>query len=110
MAISGYLGNWADALRRLGKLQAAEAACARAIELMRESSFRWLEPELRRIEALIAGGLSRRGPDIAAGMLRGAGACAQNLRFPVLGRRWLISLPPGLGAQRQDFQLGSPPQ
>ncbi len=107
MAISGYLGNWADALRRLGKLQAAEAACARAIELMRESSFRWLEPELRRIEALIAGGLSRRGPDIAEGMLRGAVACAQNLGFPVLERRCLISLKRCLGPKRKDFELES---
>src|SRR5258708_32189379 len=74
---------------------------------MRESSFRWLEPELRRIEARIAGGLSRRRPDIGEGMLRGAVACAQNLGFPVLERRCLISLKRCLGPKRKDFELES---
>ncbi len=44
LAISGYLANLADAQRRLGDVRAAEAACARAVELMSASSFLWLEP------------------------------------------------------------------
>src|SRR5260221_14667581 len=105
MAISGYLGNWADALRRLGKLQAAEAACARAIELMRESSFRWLEPELRRIEALIAGGLSRRGPGNPEGNVSGGGGPAPQFGLPVPGGPCLSTLKRGLGAERKGFEL-----
>src|SRR6185437_6528146 len=97
LAISGFLAQWADAQRRQGRLQAAEAACARAIELISESSFRWLEPELRRIAALIAGELSLRGARVAEEMLRGAVACAQKLGFPVLERRCLISLGECLG-------------
>ncbi len=92
LAISGYLGVYADAERRRGNLDAAEAACARAIGAMSESSFLWLEPEFRRIEALI---VAARRPDStaeAAAMLLKAAARARELAFPVLERRCLVSL------------------
>ena len=101
LAVSGYLGNLAEAHRRLGNLQAAEAACARAIEMMRESSFIWLEPELRRIEALIAGA---RSPELAETMLRRAVARAQQLGFPVLERRCLISLRQYAGGRDENIE------
>jgi class 3 adenylate cyclase/tetratricopeptide (TPR) repeat protein len=105
MAVSGYLGNLADAQRRLGNLKAAEAASARSIELMRESSCLSLEPELRRIEALIFGELSPSEPEITEGMLRRAVAHARNLGFPVFERRCLVSLKQQL--RSHDFQLES---
>ena len=89
LAISGHLGNLSDAHRRMGNLRAAEAFCARAIELMSDSSFLWLEPELRRIEALI---VHPRSPEIAETMLRSAAARAQQIGFPVFERRCLTSL------------------
>ena len=64
LALSGFLGLLADVRRQQGDLEAAEAACARAMDLIAASSFLWLEPELRRIEALIlkeTKGASRRG-------------------------------------------------
>jgi len=102
LAISGHLGNLADAHRRLGNLRAAESACARAIELMSESSFLWLEPELRRIEALIMGA---RSPEIAEAMLRRAVVRAQQLGFPVLERRCLVAL--GQRLERYDEDVES---
>ena len=101
LSISGYLGNLADALRRLGDLRGAEAASARAIEMMSASSFLWLEPELRRIEALIASETSRRRGER---MLREAVDCARALEFPVFERRCLLSLETCLGPDRQDGQ------
>jgi class 3 adenylate cyclase/tetratricopeptide (TPR) repeat protein len=92
LAISGFLGNLADAQRRLGNLQAAETACARAIESMGQSSYLWLEPELRRIEALISRELFPRKPERAVGMLRSAVRRAQELGFPVFERRCLVTL------------------
>jgi predicted ATPase len=91
LAISGYLGNLADAHRRLGHLSAAEAVCARALELMAESSFLWAEPELRRIEALILGQLSPK-PSATEEMLRLAAQRGRQLGFPILEYRCLTSL------------------
>lgn len=102
LAISGHLGNLADAHRRLGNLRAAEAACGRAIELMSESSFLWLEPELRRIEALI---VHARSPEIAETMLRCATARAQQLGFPVFERRCLVTLGQCLESHDEDIEL-----
>ena len=92
MAISGYLGFYADAQRQLGNLDAAKSAITRAIELMSASSFLWFEPELRRIEALIAYEDPAQGPAAADAMLDRAVACARALGFPVMERRCLISL------------------
>jgi class 3 adenylate cyclase/predicted ATPase len=105
LAVSGFLGNLADAQRKLGKLSSAEKNCARAIELMSESSYLWLEPELRRIEALIMGELSPRGTDVAERKLRSAVACAVKLGFPVLERRCLLSLKECL--RGYDFEVES---
>src|SRR5262249_19640836 len=101
LAVSGFLGNLADAQRRLGNFQAAQAACARAIALMSDGSFVWLEPELRRIEALIAG---ERSPEMAQTMLRGAVARARQLGFPVLERRCLVSLRQHLEARDREVE------
>jgi class 3 adenylate cyclase/predicted ATPase len=105
MGVSGYLGTLADAQRRLGNLRAAEATIGRSIELMSKSSILWLEPELRRIEALIFADLSPSESEIAAGMLQRAIARARELGFPVLEHRCLLSLKQHLG--RHDFQLES---
>ncbi len=105
LSISGCLGNLADAQRRLGNLDAAEAASARAIELMAESSFLWLEPELRRIEALIAAARLPRSSGEPERMLRAALQRAQDLGFPVLEVRCLRSLHAHVGDEGMGSRL-----
>jgi len=103
LALSGFLGVLADVRRQQGQLAAAEAACARAMDLMSASSFLWLEPELRRIEALIL--KETRGAAVAEEALRGAVACARTLDFPVLERRCLVSLKQVFGPSRLDAEV-----
>jgi predicted ATPase/class 3 adenylate cyclase len=92
LSVSGCLGNLADARRQLGDIDGAESACARAIALMAESSFVWLEPELRRIEALIAAARRPPGAEEPERLLRAAAARAAALGFPVLEFRCLSTL------------------
>lgn len=106
LAMSGYLGLLANAQRQMGKLQAAEATCARALELMGASSYLWLEPELRRIAALILGDMTPRN-SVAEDALRASVICAQTLGFPVFERRCLLSLKDYLGPQHSDFGVES---
>jgi class 3 adenylate cyclase/predicted ATPase len=103
LALSGFLGLLADVRRQQGNLQAAEAACARAVDLLTVSSFLWFEPELRRIEALIL--KETKGSAAAEEALRHAVKCAQTLGFPVLERRCLLSLRQVLGPNRHDLEL-----
>jgi tetratricopeptide (TPR) repeat protein len=103
LALSGFLGLLADVRRQQGNLEAAEAACARAMNLISASSFLWLEPELRRIEALIL--KETKGAATAEEALRRAAACAQTLGFPVLARRCLVNLKELLGPNRHDTEI-----
>jgi class 3 adenylate cyclase/tetratricopeptide (TPR) repeat protein len=103
LALSGFLGLLADVRRQQGDLKSAEVACARAMDLIAASSFMWLEPELRRTEALIL--KETKGPAIAEEAVRRALACAQSLRFPVLERRCLVSLRQLLGPGREDTEV-----
>jgi class 3 adenylate cyclase/tetratricopeptide (TPR) repeat protein len=103
LALSGFLGLLADLRRQQGNLQAAEGACARAVDLIAASSFLWLEPELRRIEALIL--KETKGPAAAEKALRRAVGSAQSLGFPVLERRCLASLKQLLGPIHHDAEV-----
>jgi tetratricopeptide (TPR) repeat protein len=103
LALSGFLAVLADVRRRQGNLQAAEAACARAVDLIAASSFLWYEPELRRIEALIL--KETKGSTAAGEALRRAVACAQTLAFPVFERRCLVSLNQLLGPNHHDPEI-----
>jgi predicted ATPase len=103
LALSGFLALLADVRRQQGNLHAAEAACARAVDLIAVSSFLWFEPELRRIEALILN--ETKGSNVAEGALRHAVERAQALASPVLERRCLISLRQVLGPNRHDLEL-----
>ncbi len=103
LALSGFLGLLADVRLQQGNVPAADAACARALDLIAASSFLWLEPELRRIEALVL--KETRGPIAAEEALRRAVVCAQTLGFPVLERRCLISLKQLLGPNHHDVEV-----
>lgn len=97
LSLSGYLANLAHAQLRLGQVEAAEATCRRALALMSQSGNRWLEPELHRIEALIAAQSSASRQQEAEGLFRHAVQRAEALNAPVLEYRCLTSLRDHLG-------------
>ena len=103
LLLCGFLALLADVRRQQGNFQAAEAVCARAVDLIAASSSVWFEPELRRIEALIW--RETKGPTSAEKALRSAVACAQALAFPVLERRCLVSLKQLLGPTHHDLEI-----
>jgi predicted ATPase len=103
LAFSGYLSLLADVRRQQGDFQAAEAACARAADFMAKSSFRWYEPELLRIEALIL--KDTKGAAAAEQALRRALECARAFGYPVMERRCLISLKKMLGSKHHDVEI-----
>ena len=91
MSEAGHLANLADAQRRVGRLEEAAATGERAMLLMSEGT-QWLEPELRRVQALLAADIAPRRPEHAETLFREAVRRAQELRFPVFERRCLVSL------------------
>jgi class 3 adenylate cyclase/tetratricopeptide (TPR) repeat protein len=103
LALAGFLAILADVRRQQENLAAAQAACAKSVDLISASSFLWFEPEIRRIEALIL--KETRGPAAAEEALRRAVACAQTLASPVLERRCLVSLKQLLGPNRHDIEV-----
>ena len=90
MAQAGHLANLADAQRRLGHFDDAEANCERALQLLPASSS-WLEPEVRRVQAMLAVDMAPADPDRADALFRGAAQCAREFGFPVFERRCLAS-------------------
>ena len=90
MSEAGYLSLLADAQRRVGRLTDAAATCERGMQLMPEGT-RWLEPELRRVQAVIAADLTPTDPEGAEQLFRRAIACAQEFGNPVFERRCLVS-------------------
>lgn len=105
LGISGYLGIYADVQRQLGNIDAAKHCAERAISLMSKSSFLWLEPELRRIEALVALADPAQGAATGEAMLRRAVEIARRLGYPVMERRCLASLAELLGPARRDPEI-----
>jgi tetratricopeptide (TPR) repeat protein len=88
---AGHLANLADAQRRVGRLAEAAETSERAIRLTPEGS-QWLEPELRRVQALVAADLAPKESGHAETLFRDAVKCALKYRSPVLERRCLVSL------------------
>lgn len=98
---AGHLANLADAQRRVGRIAEAGATSERALELMAEGS-RWLEPELRRVQALVSAELPGAA-ERAEGQFRVAISRGRELGFPVLERRCLASFQQFLAASgRRD--------
>jgi class 3 adenylate cyclase/tetratricopeptide (TPR) repeat protein len=87
---AGYLSHLAEAQRRVGRLTDAAATCERGMQLLAEGS-RWLEPELRRVQAVIAADLTPTDVEGAEQLFRRAIACAQEFRNPIFERRCLAS-------------------
>jgi class 3 adenylate cyclase/tetratricopeptide (TPR) repeat protein len=107
LSLAGHLGNLADAKRRSGQLGDAEALCARAFQIMSAGADRWLEPEVRRIHALIVDNLRPQDSDKAEALYRGAVECARNFGFPVFELRCLLTLQEFLKPLRHDVEVES---
>ena len=88
---AGHVANLADALCRVGRLAEAAETAERAMRLISEGT-QWLEPEVRRVQALVAAANAPQTPDQAEMLLRGAVESALEYRSPVLERRCLVSL------------------
>jgi class 3 adenylate cyclase/tetratricopeptide (TPR) repeat protein len=104
---AGHLSNLADAQRRVGRLADAAATCERGVQLMSEGSL-WLEPELRRVEAMIAATVEPNNGQRAEGLFRRAIASAQAFKFPLFERRCAVSFQQFLASQnRRDAAIES---
>jgi class 3 adenylate cyclase/tetratricopeptide (TPR) repeat protein len=107
LAEAGHLANLADALRRVGRLAEAAETGERAMRLLSEGT-QWLEPEVRRVVALVAAARAPQESDHAETLLRAAVKSAQEYRSPVLERRCLLTLQQFLEASgRRDRAVES---
>ena len=106
LGLARYLAILADARRRHGQLQGAQAACMRAA-LAVSSDSRWVEPEVRRVEALLARDLRPQEPKEAEAGLERAAECARTLGLPVFELRCLLDLKSLLGPSRQRLDVDS---
>jgi class 3 adenylate cyclase/predicted ATPase len=92
LGVAGHLANLADAQRLAGRLSEAKASATRALDTAFVSGNGWLEPELRRIDALIVSELSSEHRSQAVELLAQACRSAREKRTPVFERRCLRSL------------------
>ena len=107
LSIPGHLAILADAQRRQGNVEDAQTTCARAFELISDGGDRWIEPEVRRIDALVANDLKSQSTELIEAKFRNSVECAQNLGFPIFELRGLLSLQAFLGPRRQDIEIES---
>ena len=98
LGLARYLGTLADAQRRHGQLEAAQATCARAIEAMTSDS-KWVEPEVRRVEALVIRDLRPQDLKQAETSLELAIECTRMLGLPMFELRCLIEFKNMFGAK-----------
>jgi hypothetical protein len=97
--LARYLGTLADAQRRHGQLEAAQATCARAVEALASDS-KWVEPEVRRVEALIIRDLRPQDLKQAETSLELAIECTRMLGLPMFELRCLVELKNVFGNRR----------
>jgi class 3 adenylate cyclase/tetratricopeptide (TPR) repeat protein len=106
LGLARHLSILADARRRGGRLHGAQDACTRAVQMISSDS-RWFEPEVRRIEALLARDLHPEEPKAAETKLKDAAECARRYGLPVFELRCLLDLKSLLGPTRQASDVDS---
>jgi len=87
---AGHLANLADAQRRVGRLAEAAETSERAMRLMPQGT-QCLEPEVRRVHALVAADRAPKGSMDADVLFRAAVESAVKYQAPILERRCLLS-------------------
>ncbi len=106
LGLARYLATLADARRRNGQLNEARSACVRAQEMLSLDS-KWFEPEVLRVEALLARDLDPQEPKGAEACLRRAVECARESGLPVFELRCLLELRSLLGPTSQTRDIDS---
>ena len=101
LGVAGHLAHLAEGELLVGRPSKAKASLVRALEMTKASGMGWLEPDLRRIEALIAFRLQPDDPERVGDMLRLAARRAREMGTPVFERRCLMSLQE-IGAGREE--------
>jgi len=86
-----YLTFLADARRRKGQLESAQAAITRAIDVIASDS-KWFESEVYRTAGLVARDLDPQNPQQARALLERAASCARQMGAPVFELRALLDL------------------
>ena len=84
LSIPCHLAILADAQRRQGNIEDAKKICARAFALISDGADRWIEPEVRRVDALVESDLKPSNEEKIEAKFREAIKCAQTLGFPIL--------------------------
>jgi class 3 adenylate cyclase len=102
--LARYLGTLADAQRRSGQLGAAQATCARAVETMASDS-KWVEPEVRRVEALTIRDARPQDLKEAETSLELAIECTRMLGLPMFELRCLLDLKNVVGNRRDILEV-----
>ena len=85
-ALSADLTFLADARRRKGQLESAQAAITRAIDVIASDS-KWFELEVYRAAGLVARDLDPQNPQQARRLLERAASCARQMGAPVFELR-----------------------
>jgi class 3 adenylate cyclase/predicted ATPase len=107
LGLSAHLAILADARRRRGNPDVAEALCTRAVQMVSDTGERWFEPEARRIEALIANDLRPQEYARVEALLRAAVECARSLNSPIFELRCLGSLREFIGPGQEDVAVNA---
>jgi class 3 adenylate cyclase/predicted ATPase len=105
LSMAGHLAHLADALRRCGRLVEAEAVCKRAMQIVSDGGDRWLEPDVLRIEALIANDREPEKRTLTQARLRNAIECARRFGNPIFELNCLLNLRDLQRSQQNDSEV-----
>jgi len=95
----------ADAQRRQGNIEDAETTCSRALKIISDGSDRWIEPEVRRIDAIVARDSAAYDAKIIEDKFRSSVECARKLSFLPFELHGLLSLRDFLGNESKGSEL-----
>ena len=107
LSIPGLLAVLADAQRHQGNIRDAQVTCSRAFKLISDGGDRWIEPEVRRVDALVANDSASHDAKTIEDKFRSSIECARKLSFSTFESRGLLALRDFLGTKRQDSELES---
>jgi len=107
LSITSHLAVLADAQRQLGHIEDARKTCDRALALISNGTDRWIEPEVRRVDALIESDIKPSNTERIEVKFREAIDCAKKLGFPIFELRGLLSLQSFLGPSRKNTEIAS---
>lgn len=106
LTLPGHMSVLADAMRRSGDHDRAEALCRRALEIIEQGGERLHESQVRRVRAQIAADL-RASPDEIESLFRAAVASAEAVNSPLLEYRALRAMSEATGASKLDASARS---